>query len=95
MTNVATTILRDWWELAACQEADPDLFFPISDKGRAEDDVARARAVCQRCQIRAKCLDYAVTTRQAHGIWGGLTEIERQPLFASGAHRDQNERPAA
>jgi WhiB family redox-sensing transcriptional regulator len=95
MKYMATTTLRDWWELAACQAVDPDLFFPISDKGRAEADVARARAVCQRCQIRAKCLDYAVTTRQADGIWGGLTEIERQPLFASGARRDQNERSAA
>lgn len=89
------TIFCDGWELAACQSADPDLFFPISDKGRAEDDVARARAVCQQCTIRAMCLDYAVATRQAHGIWGGLTEIERQPLFASGEHRDQNERSAA
>lgn len=28
-------------------------------------------------------LDYALVTRQVHGIWGGITETERRPLFAS------------
>jgi WhiB family transcriptional regulator, redox-sensing transcriptional regulator len=75
----------DWWEFAACQTTDPDLFFPISATGRAKIDVARARAVCQHCQVRARCLDYALATRQVHGIWGGLTEDERRPLFTSAA----------
>ncbi len=75
----------DWWELAACQTAEPDLFFPISTEGLAEIDVARARAVCQRCRIRAQCLEYAIATRQMHGIWGGLTELERRPLLTPGA----------
>jgi WhiB family redox-sensing transcriptional regulator len=75
----------DWWGLAACQTAEPDLFFPISATGRAKIDVARAQAVCQHCQVRAKCLDYALATRQVDGIWGGLTEDERRPLFASAA----------
>jgi WhiB family transcriptional regulator, redox-sensing transcriptional regulator len=95
MKNMAVRIPGDWWELAACQAADPDLFFPISGQGRAKNDMARARAVCQQCQVRTKCLDYALATRQVDGIWGGLTETERQPLFASGAHGDQDERSAA
>lgn len=95
MKNVAVMIPGDWWELAACQTAEPDWFFPISGKGLAEADIARARAVCQQCQVRAKCLDYAVATRQVHGIWGGLTETERQPLSASRAHGEQDERSAA
>ena len=82
---MTATIPGDWWGLAACQEAEPDLFFPISAKGRAEIDVARARAVCQRCPVQIRCLDYSLATRQVHGIWGSLTEIERQPLFASAA----------
>ena len=85
----------DWWVLAACQTAEPDLFFPISAVGLAENDVARARAVCQQCRVRAKCLDYALATRQADGIWGGLTETERQLLSASRTDGDQDERSAA
>ena len=74
-----------WWGLAVCQAAEPDLFFPIPAEGLAENDAARARAVCEQYRVRAKCLDYALATRQVPGIWGGLTETERQPLFASSA----------
>lgn len=85
MRKVTPRIPGDWWVLAACQAAEPDLFFPTSAEGRAENDVARTRAVCQRCRVRAKCLDYALATRQVHGIRGGLTETQRQLLFASSA----------
>jgi WhiB family redox-sensing transcriptional regulator len=82
---MSVIIPGDWWRLAACQKAEPDLSFPISATGRAKADVARARAVCQHCRVRPKCLDYALTTRQADGIWGGLTEDERRPLFVPAA----------
>lgn len=85
----------DWWELAACQAEEPDLFFPISAKGRSEADVARARAVCRHCQVRAKCLDYALDTQQRHGIWGGFTETERQPLLSSRLHGGHDEQRVA
>lgn len=74
----------DWRDLAACKTTPTDVFFPISDKGRAREDVDRARAVCARCQVRSACLAYAVATRQRHGIWGGLTEDERRALWADG-----------
>jgi WhiB family redox-sensing transcriptional regulator len=63
----------DWWGLAACQAAQPDLFIPFSAEGLAENDVARVRAVCPQYWVRAKCLDYALVTRQVPGIWGGRT----------------------
>lgn len=85
----------EWWALAACQAIDPDLFFPISGRGRAEVDVARARQICHHCQVRSKCLDFALATGPVHGIWGGLTETERQALLAPGTHRTPDERPAA
>ena len=67
-----------WWQYA-CRSVEPDLFFPISAKGRSQLDVARAKMVCGRCPVCSQCLDYARATGQPHGIWGGLTEIERQP----------------
>jgi WhiB family transcriptional regulator, redox-sensing transcriptional regulator len=72
----------NWWQYAACRSAEPDLFFPISAKGRSQLDVARAKMVCGRCPVCSQCLDYALATGQPHGIWGGLTEIERQLLPA-------------
>ena len=76
-----------WWELAACQTADPELFFPVSETGPARRQLDRAKSVCARCDVRQLCLDYALTTRQVHGVWGGQTEEERRGLAAlAGGH---------
>jgi len=69
---------RDWWRLAACRDADPELFFPVTAQGPAKDDIARAKAVCAGCGVRRQCLQFALATHQLHGVWGGMTEDERQ-----------------
>lgn len=79
MTTTAET-LADWWSLAACQSADPDLFFPISGSGPGLAQVARAKAVCASCPVRPDCLRYALAAGPLHGVWGGLTEEERRLL---------------
>ena len=68
---------RNWRMLAACRSIDPDLFFPVSSAGKSLEQVAEARAVCACCLVRRQCLAFALRTRQAHGIWGGLTAQER------------------
>jgi WhiB family redox-sensing transcriptional regulator len=81
---------RDWWEAAACRTADPDLFFPVSSVGPGRDEVARAKEVCAGCRVRRQCLQFALATRQAHGVWGGTTEEERRlrvPSQADGVGR--------
>jgi WhiB family transcriptional regulator, redox-sensing transcriptional regulator len=60
--------------------ADPDLFFPISTSGPAVRQVAQAKAICARCQLRQECLDYAIGAGSVQGIWGGTTETERRLL---------------
>lgn len=69
-----------WQLLAACQSTDPDLFFPVSFTGRSLEQADEAKAVCARCLVRRQCLSFALRTRQAHGIWGGLTEEERYEM---------------
>jgi WhiB family redox-sensing transcriptional regulator len=69
---------RDWWDAAACKTADPDLFFPVSSLGPGRDEVARAKQVCAGCRVRRQCLQFALATRQTHGVWGGTTEEERR-----------------
>jgi WhiB family transcriptional regulator, redox-sensing transcriptional regulator len=68
---------RDWWRSAACRDADPELFFPVAPRGPGADEIARAKAVCAGCRVRRECLQYALATRQLHGVWGGTTEDER------------------
>jgi len=76
---------RDWRSAAACRSADPELFFPISAFGQALEQVAEAKAICARCPVRRQCLAFALRTRQAHGIWGGLTEEERDFIRRPGS----------
>ena len=74
-----------WKTLAACGSADPDLFFPVSAAGCTNQaQVAEAKAVCARCLVRRQCLDFAIHTRQMHGIWGGTTEEERYAAIRPG-----------
>jgi WhiB family transcriptional regulator, redox-sensing transcriptional regulator len=68
----------EWWSLAACQHADPDLFFPISAAGPARAQLVGAKAVCARCPVRRDCLHYALAAGPVQGVWGGLTEEERR-----------------
>ena len=69
-----------WWSRAACANADPELFFPISYSGPALRQVAKAKAVCARCQIQPQCLRYALDAGSIQGVWGGTTEEERRRL---------------
>lgn len=68
---------QNWRSDAACRSVDPELFFPISASGKALDQAAEAKAICACCPVRHQCLAFALRTRQAHGIWGGMTEDER------------------
>jgi WhiB family redox-sensing transcriptional regulator len=80
MTTTAADHLAEWWSRAACQSADPELFFPISQSGPASMQITRAKAICARCAVRDDCLRYALAADPVHGVWGGLSEEERMLL---------------
>ncbi len=67
-----------WWVDAACQDAEPDVFFPVSDC----DVWSRTAALeyCGACAVRSQCLAVAMTDRTLIGIWGGTDEAERARL---------------
>jgi len=71
----ATPADVDWRHYAACSEENPDLFY--GDK--TADEVAKD--TCQRCSVRQACLDWALKTRERHGVWGGLDEHERRRIL--------------
>jgi WhiB family redox-sensing transcriptional regulator len=78
MATTSADHRAEWWSLAACQSADPDLFFPISRSGPASAQIARAKAVCAQCLVQADCLHYALAAGPLQGIWGGMSEEERK-----------------
>jgi WhiB family redox-sensing transcriptional regulator len=67
-----------WTKRAACRGEDPALFLPT--RGVSGVAMARARAVCAGCTVRADCLDYASATVDTMGVWGGTTERERRGM---------------
>lgn len=70
----------DWRQRAACIDEDPELFFPVGTTGPALDQLERAKAVCRRCQVIDECLEWALSTSQDAGVWGGMSEEERRSL---------------
>jgi WhiB family transcriptional regulator, redox-sensing transcriptional regulator len=70
----------DWWQQAACRDADPDLFAydPTSDP---PETAQAAKQVCAGCPVTDHCLAFASQTMRASqdhtGIYGGLTPAER------------------
>jgi WhiB family redox-sensing transcriptional regulator len=73
-------LIDEWWSVAACRDAEPELFFPISANSASSPLVKRAKLICASCPVRSKCLSYALDHRQEQGIWGGLTEEERRRI---------------
>jgi WhiB family transcriptional regulator, redox-sensing transcriptional regulator len=69
-----------WRDGAACADVDPDLFFPVGVTGPAIGHIAAAKSVCADCPVSTQCLEFAITTNQEYGVWGGTSEEERRAL---------------
>lgn len=73
-----------WRERAACLPYPAVLFFGLDDNEPPGDRRMReekAKSICEVCEVRRECLDYALATREPYGIWGGLNEVERKQLL--------------
>lgn len=65
---------------APCTQVDPDVFFTPEGGGRHKDWES-PRQICRGCDVQAACLAWALETRDAHAMLGGLTPDERKPLL--------------
>jgi WhiB family redox-sensing transcriptional regulator len=72
--------MPEWRGDAACRDTNPDLFFPIGTTGGAIDQIEAAKEVCEQCDCKVDCLDFALTTNQDSGVWGGTAEEERRKI---------------
>jgi WhiB family transcriptional regulator, redox-sensing transcriptional regulator len=66
----------EWQDRALCRSASLELFYSLE-----EADTRRALALCERCEVRAPCLAFAMEHREHFGVWGGTTERERRRIF--------------
>ena len=64
-----------WFRWAACIGVSAELFFP--SRG---DESRSAKAVCAECPVCSECLEFALTTGEKFGIWGGASERERRVM---------------
>lgn len=70
LADVAETA---WMADAICSQTDPDAFFP--DKGGTPQI---AKDVCARCPVVGECAAFAMARPSLEGVWGGMTQRERQ-----------------
>ena len=67
-------------ELSNCVDVDdPEIFFATGDTTAGINAIEQAKTICQKCPIKAECLQEAMS-EDLYGIWGGTTESERDEL---------------
>ena len=68
---------EEWQDRAACRPLPVEIFFPP-----AEQEGDEAKAICEICEVREPCLEFALAADERFGIWGGLNPDERRALVA-------------
>ncbi len=75
--------LWEWQYQGACRSTGDELFFhPEGERGpRRRGRDAAAQAVCATCPVLQQCRDHALAVREPYGVWGGLTEDDREAIL--------------
>ena len=74
-----TAAAWDWQLTARCRQMDQELFFPSTEDrlGSVRTQVLHAKKICRACPVLTHCRSYAIEAGETHGIWGGMTALER------------------
>lgn len=76
--------LWDWQLHGACRDEDTDVFFhPEGERGsaRVRRETA-AKAICATCPVLASCAAHALAVREPYGVWGGMSEDDRDAIIS-------------
>lgn len=75
--------LWEWQYQGLCRSVSPEVFFhPEGERGaarRRRDDIAKQ--VCQQCPVLEECREHALRAHEPFGVWGAMTESERERLL--------------
>ncbi|QCQ92123.1 WhiB family transcriptional regulator [Rhodococcus sp. SGAir0479] len=79
----------DWQMRGLCRGMDSSMFFhPDGERGRARAQrESRAKETCRRCPVLAQCRNHALAVSEPYGIWGGMSEAERETLTRQSRRR--------
>ncbi len=86
------------WQLQGlCRGVDSSMFFhPDGERGRARmQREQRAKDMCRRCPVIEECRSHAMDVGEPYGVWGGLSESERDLLLKGGIGRSRGIRRSA
>ena len=79
MVNTAVMTEVHWTKMALCAgHPEKGCWFPDDYYSAA---TAKPIAICRVCPVRTECLNFAITTGQPEGIWGGTTPSQRRSLL--------------
>jgi WhiB family redox-sensing transcriptional regulator len=68
------------WQLQGlCRQDDPRKWTP--DPPAVELKSQEAKRICLDCPVMRQCREWALEHREQFGVWGGLTEGERDALW--------------
>jgi WhiB family redox-sensing transcriptional regulator len=86
---VPVTDIWDWQMRGACRGMDSTFFFhPEGERGAARvSREARAKQVCQGCPVLEQCRRHALAVEEPYGVWGGLSESERDEIVRGRTRR--------
>jgi WhiB family redox-sensing transcriptional regulator len=70
------SVLRLLKEQGSCRGEPYANFYPSFD---SPSSTAYAISICERCPVRAECLDWALENDE-FGVWGGTSEATRRSL---------------
>ena len=75
--------IYDWQMDGACRGMDSAFFFhPEGERGPARARREnRAKQVCRTCPVLQQCREHALSVHEPYGIWGGLSESERDAII--------------
>ena len=74
----------DWQMDGVCRGEDPNIFFhPEGERGSARENRQNAaKSLCKRCPVISECAAHALAVREPYGVWGGMTEEEREAIYS-------------
>jgi len=80
---VPVTEIWDWQLYGSCRGMDSGVFFhPAGERGQAHAArETRAKQVCRSCPVLTECRTHALSAQEAYGVWGGLSESERDTII--------------
>lgn len=74
-----------WQQSGACRDLPSEMFFhPDGERGPSRRNRENsAKAVCASCPVIQQCREHALSVQEPYGIWGGLSEEDRQRILDS------------